>query len=910
MTLKLEYEPMSKIKENASIDILGDNQENERLDTISTEVISNDEYLSTDNNLDTWDNYPKFTEKQSESSSDNTWENTNEYISKTSLSAKDLEIVNSLLETLGYKENDLIRIRGFYKDEDEKTKIITISIPYPLKEEFYLHNKTAYYYLPNSYGQISDIPNLKNTIYNQNTYGYCQDHIPEGRTHYMEFDNLTYEEQLTVVEKLKLPKPTLAIDTGGKSIHYYWILKTPTEAKKWRALQDKLMGYLSSSDTSLSDICQLMRLPQCSYFSYKTQKYSGKETKILEELCDRTLKYNPEDLEKVIDENTPNNSSVIRTSVNKNSTNPNQVPNLVVLLGELGLNLPTDDYLATALENEFLNVANLTDDRNNYLNTACFNLGQLVNQGLDKDLIETVMLQASHINGKLKDSRKEITKNTIKIGIKSGIKKPRSDRPSSKNKLNNPKEVKEQIIQILTTNKSDEEQLSDILETIAPDTKKGTIYQLIKNAYGKRLFYNEFNLQVELDQQLADLENFYITLARDNNIETTKEFAFDTAIEIAKENRYNPLKDYFKELENRQDLPKVDIKKLSTLFFNTKESIYDTYLYKHLIGSVARIFQAGCKKDEVLVLKGLQGELKSSFFKSLYGEKFFTDSVKGTDKDNLLILHQCWCAELAELDHITSKKESGELKAFITTARDDFREPYGRISKKRPRQSVLVASVNKEEFLVDETGNRRFWIIPVNQRIDITLVEKLRNAIWKQAYQAYLQGEQWYLNTVEHELSNRLNEQYKSADAWNNEQLHNFLKQYENIGISAYEVLLMFFKKEPKDINNADNKRMTNIFSELGWQKKPTQQIREGQRRRVWYNSHALNNIIEDDKNPITPQEKDKIKEMLGTFINELHIMNYPSDNKTVNFDDYTIEQLWEEKNDQMSLLTRKVCKP
>lgn len=426
MTLKqLGNKTMTKPTENASIEILGDSQENERLNTISTEVISEHENLSTDNIPNTWDNYSKFTEKQSENDSDNTRENSNEYIPKTSLTTKDLEIVNSLLETLGYKENDLIRIRGF----DEEEKSVTISTPYPLKE-LYLNNKTAYYYLPNSYGKISNIPEKENHTY----YGYKQAHIPEGRTHYMEFDNLTYEEQLTIVEKLKLPKPTLAIYTGGKSIHYYWILKTPTEAKKWRALQNKLIKYLSTSDNSLKKICQLMRLPQCSYFSSKTKEYSGKETKILEELCDRTLKYNPEDLEKVIDENTPKNSSVIPTSVNNVITNPDQVPNLVVLLHELDLNLPTDDYLATALEKEYLKVANLTDDRNNYLNIACFNLGQLVNQGLNKDLIETVMIQASHINGKVEDSGIDNITNTIKSGIESGIKKPRSDRPQNKEK--------------------------------------------------------------------------------------------------------------------------------------------------------------------------------------------------------------------------------------------------------------------------------------------------------------------------------------------------------------------------------------------------------------------------------------------------------------------------------------------
>lgn len=99
----------------------------------------------------------------------------------------------------------------------------------------------------------------------------------------------------------------------------------------------------------------------------------------------------------------------------------------------------------------------------------------------------------------------------------------------------------------------------------------------------------------------------------------------------------------------------------------------------------------------------------------------------------MLILHQHWCAELAEFETITSKKASGELKAFLSKSVDTFREPYARSSRTIKRQSIIVGSVNECEFLVDATGNRRFWVIPVKTQIDLEKVSKFRDVIWSQA---------------------------------------------------------------------------------------------------------------------------------------------------------------------------------
>ena len=110
---------------------------------------------------------------------------------------------------------------------------------------------------------------------------------------------------------------------------------------------------------------------------------------------------------------------------------------------------------------------------------------------------------------------------------------------------------------------------------------------------------------------------------------------------------------------------------------------------------------------------GQQGARKSSFWKAL-GGNFFSDALRDIQsKDDLMVLHRSWIMEWAELDHITNKRHAGQVKAFLSQSTDMFRVPYGKATEAFPRRGIIVGSTNRDEFLVDDTGNRRFWVIPV-----------------------------------------------------------------------------------------------------------------------------------------------------------------------------------------------------
>ena len=202
-------------------------------------------------------------------------------------------------------------------------------------------------------------------------------------------------------------------------------------------------------------------------------------------------------------------------------------------------------------------------------------------------------------------------------------------------------------------------------------------------------------------------------------------------------------------------------------------TIYDDMLKKTLIAAVTRAYEPPHKFDNACVLLGEQGSRKSTFWSVLGGE-FFSDGLRDINgKDSLMILHRSWICEMAELEAVTSKKMAGEIKSFLSQETDVFRVPYGKVTEAFPRRGIIVGSTNRHDgFLVDETGNRRFWIIKLGENIGIEnpidceglLAE--RDSIWSAVVMAYKNGETTYL-TKENELKvNEENLDYLIESPW------------------------------------------------------------------------------------------------------------------------------------------------
>lgn len=127
-------------------------------------------------------------------------------------------------------------------------------------------------------------------------------------------------------------------------------------------------------------------------------------------------------------------------------------------------------------------------------------------------------------------------------------------------------------------------------------------------------------------------------------------------------------------------------------------------------GGIHRLYNPGCKFDEMPVLIGDQGAGKSTFVRWLAVEdRFFKELTSTKDKEGGELVEGSWIMEVAELLALTRASAQEEVKAFLSRQRDVFRAAYGKFVGDRPRTCIFIGTSNRDQFIADKTGGRRFY---------------------------------------------------------------------------------------------------------------------------------------------------------------------------------------------------------
>lgn len=166
------------------------------------------------------------------------------------------------------------------------------------------------------------------------------------------------------------------------------------------------------------------------------------------------------------------------------------------------------------------------------------------------------------------------------------------------------------------------------------------------------------------------------------------------------------------------------------------------------IAIIARILDPGCKVDTVPVLEGKQGALKSTLLRKMaLDDQWFSDQMPHnlSDKDAKQHIAGKLIVELAEMSQMRASRIE-TVKSFITIQTDQYRPSYGRRQIRQPRQCVFIGTTNNDDYLVDITGNRRFWPIACGS-IDIAKACQWMPQLYAEALEAYHGGEKWYLSS-------------------------------------------------------------------------------------------------------------------------------------------------------------------
>lgn len=344
-------------------------------------------------------------------------------------------------------------------------------------------------------------------------------------------------------------------------------------------------------------------------------------------------------------------------------------------------------------------------------------------------------------------------------------------------------------------------------------------YLQLLQRFGSRLRFNTLKKQVELDGKAFAVGNARIELSIQFGFQPKTKADFpDIFLKAAKRNSYSPISEYLDQVagEHGEDTGILD--SFAKRYFGQSDPIYNSMLTRSLVAAVARAYNPGCKVDTALILQGKQGAGKSTFFKVLAGgDEYFDDSLGNvSEKDEKLKLHRAWLVEWAELETVFKRKDVANTKAFLSSSVDYVRPPYGRDIKEMPRSSVIVGTTNQDEFLSDSTGNRRFWVIPVLQDIDIELLRAERDRIWAAAVSLYKRGEQWWLTQAEEAAASNIAERFQTSDPWE-EVVNNHVQHLEFVTIN--EILNLALKIELGKQDKACQMRVASILKQAGWEK-------------------------------------------------------------------------------------------
>ena len=242
-------------------------------------------------------------------------------------------------------------------------------------------------------------------------------------------------------------------------------------------------------------------------------------------------------------------------------------------------------------------------------------------------------------------------------------------------------------------------------------------------------------------RQIAGLDDLNVLLY-DTLADTYKGVTFDTLANfagvLARDHSYNPVIDTLAAVE-WDGCDRVE-QLYGLIGISDDDRLSQQLVWKWLLQTVALLYNDTSKPfgaDGVLVLNGDQGTGKTSLLRHLaLRDAWFREglSIDDKDKDTTRRAVTAWIVEFGELES-TLRGDLERLKAFVTASTDKYRLPYGRADTETVRHASLAATCNTEQFLIDTTGNRRFWTVPFSRRTPYAEIKKLDALqLWAQIY--------------------------------------------------------------------------------------------------------------------------------------------------------------------------------
>lgn len=275
---------------------------------------------------------------------------------------------------------------------------------------------------------------------------------------------------------------------------------------------------------------------------------------------------------------------------------------------------------------------------------------------------------------------------------------------------------------------------------------------------------------------------------------------------ISKE--FDPIKEYLFSLpkwDEKIDYLRLFLKQV-VLDRESDRDLFVRAFKKWFVAMVASFVDDHIVNHTCFVLVGAQGRYKTTLLNNLVPKEYKLDYLYSStfithNKDHEKYLFTKWLINLDEMQAF-NRQDIESVKSKMSQDKVIIRLPYAKTDTKAWRRASFCGSVNKDKFLNDATGTRRFLPFKIE---DINLDETIDiGKLYAQGLALFKSGFKFYFDREDIEELERNNDKYKDKQfeeellmkhfvAPSEEQLQNKDKSIQYL--NATDIMQWLFKK-------------------------------------------------------------------------------------------------------------------
>lgn len=525
---------------------------------------------------------------------------------------------------------------------------------------------------------------------------YKDKDVTQSYVLFYEHDDISKEESMSIWQRYGLPEPTIQVDTGGKSVHSYYVLSTPVDPKQWILVQTMLVNVLKA-DTKLVNPARLMRLaggvhPKTGYVS-TIAKHTG-------------YTYTLDELAKPLEQHYQPIAPTTKTKPSKvKATKPESE-----LLDEVKSALMA------------INSSQYLDDEDGWHKVGM--ALKATSESLFDDWVRwsEQSPKSAKCNFAYRWSQWQgegyqggyTYKSIFRWAYDCGW------RSTNAKYLPSPSGTWEHL---------------DPTPETPPQQRSafGAMVDRIYNAIGNKLSYNSFTCRLiyEGQERMADYVSIQIQDTLNIDIPRRLFDSKEVVKAVAQRNQFHPILDYLNSCKPKDGVSHLNV---ATKYLGATEAVEDEYFAAFLKAAVLRQINTTTPTEYhfILVLLGATGCGKTSTFKLLFKTWYYDmKSFNGSEwKEGVA---KSWLCFWDEMSPVLGNKKHAEINGFITQSQDFYHELYETKAKLRIRPFVIGGTTTECEFLSENPSLRRFNVVKM-KALDRVAFERDVDAIWASAY--------------------------------------------------------------------------------------------------------------------------------------------------------------------------------